>query len=394
MSIIPTADPIQNLQVAIQIRKVQGASGRGNEAGAASGVGDTFKRVIGWQEKIMSPGELIIELLDQNRTGSKGTAEERRKRRDVNKAEEEIRADMLENMKEDMLDKFRKSGVWIFTYTDKDTFVPSHDQAPRTSSIANATPLAECMTNLALPLPPAHGRKNSTIQNCGPVGGSSPAPQTLGPAASAIRKRIVRESDFKVMYIMAAVLLDSKKGLTAIRDVNRGALRNVCEEHLLCELKVHRGGVMEVSPGFSEEEPEPDDEGVFRTANTLRLASEMGARLTTFKLRVNASAEGTGRQVFQYTVENVNGFHNVEKIEQDITDEMERDMRAIELRRAGVPASLETTLPNDTKMRLCLRFEVMSASHFDADWLYCHFQALPPPCYTRNYSRTDRINGA
>ena len=161
---------------------------------------------------------------------------------------------------------------------------------------------------------------------------------------------------------------------------------------LLCEIKVHRCGVMEVSPGFSEEEPEPDDEGVIRSANTIRLASEMGARLTTFKLRVNGSAEGMGRQVFQYTVENVNGFHDVDKIEQVITDEIHRDRRAVELRRAGVPAMLETTLPSDTKVRLCLRFEIMSASHFDADWLYCHFQVSSFPSPIDHYSR--RMNGS
>ena len=120
---------------------------------------------------------------------------------------------------------------FVLRYTDKDTFVPSHDQVSKTSSVANATPLAECMTNLALPMPPAQGRNGDTIQNCASLGGGSDL-KALGSTASAIRKRVVRESDFKVMYIMAAVLLDPKKGRGAIEERNKSALRNVCEEHV------------------------------------------------------------------------------------------------------------------------------------------------------------------
>ena len=55
----------------------------------------------------------------------------------------------------------------------------------------------------------------------------------------------------------------------------------------------------QVTPGFSEEEPESDDDGPFRSAGSLKIIAERGARLTTFTLRVSSPIDGSVAGVYQ-----------------------------------------------------------------------------------------------
>ena len=55
----------------------------------------------------------------------------------------------------------------------------------------------------------------------------------------------------------------------------------------------------QVTPGFSEEEPESDDDGPFRSTASLKIIAERGARLTTFTLRVSSPVDGSVAGVYQ-----------------------------------------------------------------------------------------------
>jgi hypothetical protein len=68
---------------------------------------------------------------------------------------------------------------------------------------------------------------------------------------------------------------------------------------VLCTIKIFQGGVQQVTPGFSEEECDSEEEeGPYRSIRTMRIAKTRGHRLTTFHF--------TGFKNFRYTVENLN----------------------------------------------------------------------------------------
>ena len=78
---------------------------------------------------------------------------------------------------------------------------------------------------------------------------------------------------------------------------------------------MHKGGTLEVTPGLSEEEPESDDEGPFRSARSARIVAEKGPRLTTFSFRVMGN-EGNLESIYQYTIENANAEMDPMKVEE------------------------------------------------------------------------------
>lgn len=68
---------------------------------------------------------------------------------------------------------------------------------------------------------------------------------------------------------------------------------------VLCTVKIFQGGSQQVTPGFSEEECESDEEGgPYRTIRSCRIAKTKGHRLTTFSL--------IGFKNFRYSLENLN----------------------------------------------------------------------------------------
>ena len=75
------------------------------------------------------------------------------------------------------------------------------------------------------------------------------------------------------MYVMAAVVMDSDELENLMMNPPSGGVLNmgggifselpwkkvksekICQEHVLCVVKMHKGGTLEVTPGLSEEEP-------------------------------------------------------------------------------------------------------------------------------------------
>ena len=185
-----------------------------------------------------------------------------------------------------------------------------------------------------------------------------------------------RDGMFKVMYLMAAVPVDLAKVEAAIDRQSVAQLRDerVCQEHVLCSIKMHKKGTLEVTPGFSEEEPESEDDGPFRSAASLKVIAERGARLTTFTLRVSSPLDGSTVGVYQYTIENMNGMPDTMKLEQLVAEERLKDAQAVQLRKGTVPESVHEDLPEDVSFMMRMRVELVSALSFDADWLFCEYQ--------------------
>jgi len=73
-------------------------------------------------------------------------------------------------------------------------------------------------------------------------------------------------------------------------------------DHLLCKIVIDNSGLMEVTPGFSEEEPE-DSEGntIFKTKQGLNIREIRGVRLTTFHFTTPSGVS------YEYSLERVTG---------------------------------------------------------------------------------------
>lgn len=87
-------------------------------------------------------------------------------------------------------------------------------------------------------------------------------------------------------------------------------------EECLCTIKLYPNGLMEMTPGFSEDIGEDDEvENVWRSDYSVAVQSEKGSRLSTNKF---VSPRG---DVYEYTIENVLECIDVEEIERKIIEQ-------------------------------------------------------------------------
>ncbi|CAN0193774.1 unnamed protein product, partial [Hapterophycus canaliculatus] len=154
----------------------------------------------------------------------------------------------------------------------------------------------------------------------------------VSETAAVIQTHLAREDKFKVMYIMAAVDVDvhGAKNAAKLKVASPGGSRwkrggnggvVSLHEQVVCSIKAHQNGTLEIAPGFSAEEPESGDEGAFLTDHTLKVMDKEGARLTTYRF---TSPSGG---VFSYTVENDSEpGGGVEEIEAWEAEEASRDL--------------------------------------------------------------------
>merc|ERR1719181_1423008 len=163
--------------------------------------------------------------------------------------------------------------------------------------------------------------------------------------------------------------------------------RSICQEHVLCVVKMHKGGTLEVTPGLSEEEPESDDEGPFRSARSARQVAEKGPRLTTFSFRA-IGPKGHLESIFQYTLENANAELDPMKVEELLAEEDEKNARSVDLWKQAdtdfVLPEIEEKAEEEEKPGVVVRMrvEVVSAVGFEADDLSCEYQILLPLGWT------------
>lgn len=255
-------------------------------------------------------------------------------------------------------------GSYVYTYIDEDGWIPPHEKTPKSNPMSS---VAEAM--MLLPDSDA----------------------TLSNPASAIRKTLARQSNFRIMYIVAATVQDVDyvkkcffipKSTSMIEFVqgevsNEGPWRKLInpdhiKEHVLCTIKIYQGGSLQVTPGFSEEEEESDEEGgPYRSIKNMRVAKTKGHRLTTFQF--------AGFQQFRYTLENLSS-EPLSSVEEHVLEQS-----------TGVSSVSHCFEPSNTYL-VHIRTEIVSAVGFAADTLYCEYQVLAPigwHCVDDEWLRTE-----
>jgi hypothetical protein len=261
-------DPLQNLSLSITLKRVHGGTRKKasptEEDGRASPPPPEEEQALrsttltcGWQEKIFGPRELALLSPGESERAEQGSPRTPRKTGSAQSTVsdndyKETVAQMLRDG-QDPLDLIKPEQ--IFTYVDKDGFVPKSAMAPHLATTnygldPHANPVGLAKTTLPL-------RQV----------GSGVLPQ----AARAAAKHITRESRTRVMHVMAAVDVDVEElragSLAGDSDMIHGGPQSAggpkFYEKILCTIKLHGDGVggdetMEVTPGFSTEEPEED----------------------------------------------------------------------------------------------------------------------------------------
>ena len=264
-------DPLQNLNIEVTLKKVQGYTKKKQPADGDDNSDDKFddnefdnndnkkKQVSGhstvknvrWQKKSFGPRE-IAEYCpgDEDRKSlqtprlfkSTGSGIKESDYKDTFTEMVKDGKEPLDLIQEDM----------IFTYVDKDGYVPKSGLQPKlTTSKGMETAVHQNPLGLAhSSMPLMHNAK-----------------EALPKVATAIQSRIKRESPFKVMYIMAAVDCDVKRMRDGAKTKNEddiygggkslGGARFYEKE--LCTIKLYTNGTMQATPGFSEEEPEEEE---------------------------------------------------------------------------------------------------------------------------------------
>jgi len=354
-----TNDALQNLRLRLTVRQSRSATRDrkdGNEPAQAI-------KIFKWQEKRFAPWELAkySHHCEHHDHG------DGRYPKDYI-----VRFRAESGMRQQCLEELEEHGIYLFTYVDKDDIEPEAELQPKTSSVDPDS--------------------------------------TVSKSASYMRDRLPSQSStatgFQVMRVMAAVVTDlssftnvlmhSTSQGGSILDLAAGdfshegpwrKLRNsnhdasLVQEYVVCTIKSHRGGALEVTPGFSEEEPESDDEGPFRSLRASLVVAEKGPRLTTFSfssLRVNGQVD----RVFQYTLENVNSELDPSRVEELVAagDKAINRRPSPALNEIVPPERLRRLLDErtHTKPIVHIRVEIVSALGFATDNMYLEYQVVLP----------------
>ncbi len=143
---------------------------------------------------------------------------------------------------------------------------------------------------------------------------------------------------------------------------------NLFHEELLCTLKLHDSGLLEVTPGFSKFETEDsDDDEIFVSNEGLEKRSSKGAKLTTFTF---ATPMGS---VYQYTLKWVDFLIDQTKLESLALREMDEHYRLLSQHRKTVLSHLNERIElmhwlvqsGDEQM---IQIEFVSAHGFSPQW--------------------------
>jgi hypothetical protein len=208
------------------------------------------------------------------------------------------------------------------------------------------------------------------------------------------------------MHIMAAVVSDESKfqttlmhspsrnaptlNLPSVNLANESPWRKlkdqnpIMQEHVLCTLKSYPDGALEVTPGFSEEEPESDEEGPFRSLRAERVVSEKGPRLTSFSFKTIGN-DGHVDQIYRYTLENMSAELDPTRVEELVAASGKSLNRQPSSAHLGFvwPDSSPEILHHHLRSRVAnrvlrYRLELISAVGFSADEMYLEYQVLLP----------------
>ena len=445
-------DPVHNLRVRVTIRQVRGEYEGGGKAasadsssaanpddtnasmrsdGPADHDGRQWSATFGWQEKEFGPREVrkywpssasasgggSSSSRRRGRGGSNGAASPRGGagggRRDVAVAAAAYEAQLAAEAGSgktpfDVLYAGEGGGrpgvevegegaesVKLFTYVDKDGFVPC-SEIRRTVSTSGAAPtaLAGDVLSLRGVTTPGGGAGAGGGGGDGGGGGGGSAGPTGGGAPRHLRKA----AGCKSFFVMAAVDMDAET-VDAMRDPEqwpgggggggggggrkgggRGAGGKPIYEKTLCCVRWYPQGVLSVTPGFSDDVAE--DAAQQAQAMSLAASGHGGAadsnphllppRIQSFTFTTPAGS------TYEYTVENA-----AELADMDDEAKLTRADEAVAAAEASRWRLLTGTAfggaPPAGHTRVFVNAEIVSGARFDGDALYAKYEVTLPP---------------
>ncbi|CAM9566356.1 unnamed protein product [Ectocarpus fasciculatus] len=396
-------DSLESLNVRIRLRKIFGRSintstgavgkvrsgkkgDHSDDADNAPGSflpGDEADIRVKWQEKVFGPEDVVTLSSGQRRSGKS------QQQRAVGAPDNPLSrlerdyAGHLEDLRRDGVDPLESlSEVMLFTYTDKDGFVPPSDKAGAAEgglTTGDGGPfsyLEEAVTSMPRTAASSllETAKTAAGGGRGAGGGGAGGRNSragVSDTAAVMQAHLAREDKYKVMYIMAAVDVDVREATKAAKSraaapgggsrwrQGEDAVDIHAHEQVVCSIKAHQNGTLEIAPGFSAEEPESGDEGAFLTDHTLKVMDKEGARLTTYRF---TSPSGG---VFSYTVENDSEpGGGVEEIEAWEAEEASRDLWKKASRQQNAGTQLVGAPVVAGAVALHVFMEIVSASGF------------------------------
>ena len=404
-------DPLQHLNLEVTLKRVHGGGGekkkksgkkKGRDGGGDASDNDdsddetsspplpspsTITSHLTWQQKLFGPRELALlsppSTVRESGRSPRSPRSPRTPRTALWKAtgaaggaaggsacDEDYRAALHQRFFDgsDPLDDLASS--MIFTYVDKDSFVPKSSMAP---SLATTAAGNDPHLN-----PLGVARATLPLKQMG---------RSLLPAASVgMKKHLTRETPFRIMYVMAAVDVDvpsvTKGSLSSDPSLIFGGAATAggprFYEKVLCTIKLHGSGTMEATPGFSVEEQEDPDSTTFSTSHDLSTRQSQGSKVTTFRF---ATPKGT---VYEYSVRNLNGAESVVEEERMAGEEAGRDRRRVEESRNRRGSSFFAHPPPKIPFFLHCSTEIVSATGFQDEGgrLFAEYEVTLPSEWT------------
>ena len=338
------------------------------KGGNKSGVGEVdpdigkapWEAVFSWQEKEFSPRELLLYRPEEHDDVDNATRPKRKKSKSHNIVERGYEHELSRRDKNET--KVEPGSMHLFTYTDKDGFVPEQLFAPATDSSTSIQHVGRAL--VALPKRNEKHGSDTKRKVEANAGANSANGDTSGDPVTA---RLRRENNCKTMYIMACV------------DVSKENLESEAPEFFevpLCAIRYYeQGRLLEVTPPFARSVHMKN--GTTQHPSQVDLQSENKHTLPASMLGTYRFSTASGTQ-YEYTLSNAS-----EVVNREIADELRKVEIADVEREINELSNMignrfERGAEADNQLRLFAYCEIVSAQRFDSDNLYVQYQlALP-----------------
>lgn len=216
----------------------------------------------------------------------------------------------------------------LFTYTDKDEYIP--EEALPTTSSDKLSALARDMIHL---------------------------PQRHHSSSTHRHHHLSREHAHSVMYLMACV---------EIHPSRYDEIHPRFEMHLLCTLKYHPTRVLEVSPGFSRPtEDEDEDERDW----------DRGPKLMSYTFYSESGS------TYEYIVENKSELTEPEEVSLVLAQAELEDQKHVRewMQHSGVTCMESSMSGSKNEIQMLYHLELLSGHDFDGQELYVQYELIVPP---------------
>ncbi|GMH49020.1 hypothetical protein TL16_g00424 [Triparma laevis f. inornata] len=374
-------DPMQNLSLKVTLRRIHGGL---NESQKQTGKNQkqskldsnkenpspsVVEKSVEWQEKVFGPREIaVLAPSSSERADLRSPRTPRSKASSASSlSDTDYKESLYQRLRDgfDPLDEIQEA--MVFTYVDKDGFVPKSTLHPRlTTSVTQDDPTFNPLGLATATMPMRQLPKG-----------------VLPDSTNTMKSHLGREAPFKIMYVMAAVDCD-------VESIKEGSLEKNNDsiyggpaaiggprffEKVLCTIKLFSNNTMEATPGFSEEEPEDEYNPTFASSHSLQVRQTEGPKTTTFRF---VTPRGS---VYEYAIENRNAVESVVSTERLLIEETYRDQRKVQERRNrrgnfffGKPES------PDVPFFLHSNIEIVSAEGFgdEGGYLFTEYELSMP----------------